>query len=79
MTIGVYGFYTVQMVFGIWEGSLMMSDPAAMAAVHHWYGRLAAIAGTLMAGGFLAYFANLTLTMLRRPVAVPVTVARISE
>ncbi len=70
MTIGVYGFYTIQMVFGIWEGSLMVSDPAAMAAVHHWYGRLAAIAGTMMAGGFVAYFANLTLTMLTRPVPV---------
>jgi cytochrome c oxidase cbb3-type subunit 1 len=75
MTVGVYGFYTIQMVFGIWEGNLMLSDPAALAAVHHWYGRLAAIAGTLMAAGFLAYFCNITLTMLSRPLPV----ARISE
>ena len=75
MTVGVYAFYTVQMVFGIWEGNLMLSDPAGVAAVHHWYGRLVAIAGTLMAGGFLCYFANLTLTMLSRPLPV----ARVSE
>jgi len=75
MTIGVYAFYTIQMVFGIWEGNLMLSDPAGLAAVHHWYGRLVAIAGTLMAGGFLCYFTNLTLTMLSRPLPV----ARVSE
>jgi cytochrome c oxidase cbb3-type subunit 1 len=75
MTVGVYAFYTIQMVFGIWEGNLMLSDPAGVAAVHHWYGRLVAIAGTLMAGGFLCYFANLTLTMLSRPLPV----ARVSE
>ena len=75
MTVGVYAFYTIQMVFGIWEGNLMLSDPAGVAAVHHWYGRLVAIAGTLMAGGFLCYFTNLTLTMLSRPLPV----ARVSE
>ena len=75
MTIGVYAFYTIQMVFGIWEGNLMLSDPAGLAAVHHWYGRLVAIAGTMMAGGFLCYFTNLTLTMLSRTLPV----ARVSE
>ena len=75
MTLGVYGFYTIQMVFGVWEGNLMLSDPAAIPAIHHWYGRSAAIAGTMMAGGFLAYFTNILLTMLSRPLPV----ARISE
>jgi len=70
MTIGVYGFYAVQMTFGVWEGDLMFHDPAAMHAVHHWYGRLVAIAGTIMAAGFVAYFANITLTMLSRPLPV---------
>ena len=46
MTLGVYGFYAVQMVFGIWEGYLMFHDTAAWQAVHHWYGRLVAVAGT---------------------------------
>jgi len=67
MTLGVYGFYAVQMVFGIWEGLLMFDDPAGWHAVHHWYGRLVAVAGTVMAAGFLAYFANIALTMLSRP------------
>lgn len=75
MTVGVYGFYAIQMIFGIWEGNLLLTDPSAIAAVHHWYGRWVAIAGTMMAGGFLAYFANITLTMLSRPLPV----ARISE
>ena len=66
MTLGVYGFYAVQMVFGIWEGYLMFRDAAAMQAVHHWYGRFVAVAGTVMAAGFMAYFANVALTLLSR-------------
>lgn len=69
-TLGVYGFYTAQMVFGIWEGNLMFHDPAAFHALHHWYGRLVAGAGTTMAAGFLAYFLNVSLTMLIRPAPV---------
>jgi len=75
MTLGVYGFYTVQMVFGIWEGNLMLHDPAALHAAHHWYGRLVATAATVMAAGLFTYFANIGLTMLSRPMAV----ARVSE
>lgn len=75
MTIGVYGFYAVQMVFGISEGLLMFDDPAGWHALHHWYGRLVAIAGTVMAAGFLAYFANIALTMLSRPL----TAVRVNE
>ena len=74
-TLGVYGFYSMQMLFGIWEGTLMFHDPAAAQALHHWYGRLVAIAGTVMASGFLAYFANIVLTMLYRPLPV----ARVCE
>jgi len=64
MTLGVFSFYTVQMTFGIWEGRLMFGDPAAWHAVHHWYGRVVAGAATVMAAGFMAYFANVALTML---------------
>ena len=66
MTLGVFSFYAVQMLFGIWEGHLMFRDPAAWHAVHHWYGRLVAVAATIMAAGFMAYFANVALTMLSR-------------
>ncbi len=44
----------------------MFRDPAAWHAVHHWYGRLVAVAATVMAAGFMAYFANVALTMLSR-------------
>ena len=63
MTVGVFGFYAVQMTFGLWEGYLLHHDPAAIPAVHHGYGPSVAIAGTTMAAGFLAYFVNLALTM----------------
>jgi cbb3-type cytochrome oxidase subunit 1 len=66
LTIGVYSFYTTQMVFGSWEGYLLFRDPAAMHVVHHWYGGLVAIAGTIMAAGFLTYFANVVFSMLER-------------
>lgn len=75
MTLGVYGFYIVQMVFGIWEGNLLLHDPAASHALHHWYGRLVSIAATVMAAGLFAYFANIALTMLSRPLPV----ARVCE
>jgi cytochrome c oxidase cbb3-type subunit 1 len=63
-TLGVFGFYVLEMGFGIWEGYLTFHDPTAVRAVHHWYGGLIAIAGTVMAVGFTAYFANVALTML---------------
>ncbi len=72
MTIGVFSFYTVQMVFGIWEGYLMFHDPEAVEAVHHWYGRLVAVGGTVMACGFVCYFVNVALTLTARaPAAEP--------
>jgi cytochrome c oxidase cbb3-type subunit 1 len=65
MTLGVYGFYTIQMVFGNWEGYLMLHDsPSAMIAAHHLYGPIVAVAGTCMAVGFFVYFANVVLTLL---------------
>jgi len=72
MTFGVFSFYAVQMVFGIWEGNLMFHDQVAWHALHRWYGRLVAVGGTVMAAGFVAYFANVALTLLSRaPVAEP--------
>lgn len=64
MTCGVFGFYATQMVFGFWEGYLMLHDRQAMGAVHHWYGPIVAIAGTCMAVGFMVYFLNVVLTLL---------------
>ena len=70
MTFGVYGFYIAQMVFGIWEGNLLLHDPTGIPAIHHWYGKVVAVTGTVMAAGFLVYFVNIALTMLYRPLPV---------
>lgn len=64
MALGVYSFYMTQMVFGSWEGYLMLHDRGAMTAVHRWYGPIVAIAGTCMAVGFMVYFSNVLLTLL---------------
>lgn len=64
--IGVYSFYTAQMVFGSWEGYLMLHDRVAMTAAHHWYGPVVALAGTCMAVGFMVYFCNIVLTLFSR-------------
>jgi cytochrome c oxidase cbb3-type subunit 1 len=66
MTLGVFSFYAVLMVFGIWEGNLMFQDRVALTAVHRWYGTLVAVASTVMAAGFMVYFANVALTILSR-------------
>jgi cytochrome c oxidase cbb3-type subunit 1 len=63
--VGAYGFYGIQMLFGIWEGILMHSDPGQIAAVHHYYGHSVALAGTTMAVGFFCYFINILLTLTR--------------
>ncbi|MDE2342518.1 MAG: cbb3-type cytochrome c oxidase subunit I [Betaproteobacteria bacterium] len=64
MAVGVYSFYATQMVFGSWEGYLMLHDRVAMTAAHRWYGPIVAIAGTCMAVGFMVYFSNVLLTLL---------------
>ena len=63
---GAYGFYVVQMVFGIWEGILLATGPEARAAVHHYYGPCVAVCGTIMAVGFVAYLCNVALTLRGR-------------
>lgn len=65
---GAYLFYGIQMVFGIWEGMLMHSDPSQIAGVHHYYGHSVAVAGTTMAIGFFCYLINILMTFLRSPV-----------
>lgn len=64
VAIGVYSFYILQMIFGIWEGLLLHSDPHKIPAVHHYYGPLMAMSGTTMLIGFSTYFANVILTVL---------------
>lgn len=63
VTIGVYSFYILQMVFGIWEGMLLHSNAQEIPDVHRWYGPAMAISGTTMAIGFCTYLANVILTV----------------
>lgn len=62
-TLGVCGFYTTLMVFGIWEGNLSLTNPGAVAAVHSYYPPVIALVSTAMGIGFWCYFANIFLTM----------------
>lgn len=62
--IGVFYFYIAQMVFGIWEGTLLLDDKTqALAEVHHFYGPIIAGAGIVMAMGFCIYLVNIILSL----------------
>ena len=63
VSIGVYSFYIIQMVFGIWEGMLLHSNAQDIPSVHQFYGPTMAISGTTMAIGFCTYLANVVLTI----------------
>lgn len=67
VSIGVYSFYIIQMIFGIWEGLLLHTKPEEIASVHHYYGPAMALSGTTMLVGFSAFFANVLLTVLVSP------------
>jgi cbb3-type cytochrome oxidase subunit 1 len=63
VSIGVYSFYIIQLVFGIWEGLLLHTNPQEIASVHRFYGPVMAISGTTMLVGFCTYLANVLLTV----------------
>ncbi len=60
--LGVCGFYSTLMVFGIWEGYLLLNDPGRMDAVHEYYKPLIAIVSTVMGMGFWIFFFNVFAT-----------------
>jgi cytochrome c oxidase cbb3-type subunit 1 len=64
---GVYYFYTAQMIFGVWEGLLLTSNPAGIPAVHKFYGPIIASSGMIMEVGFLIYMLNIILTVRSAP------------
>jgi cytochrome c oxidase cbb3-type subunit 1 len=64
VSIGVYSFYIIQMVFGIWEGILLHYNAQSISTVHRFYGPVMAACGTTMAVGFCTFFANVVLTVL---------------
>ena len=62
-TLGVSGFYSLHVVFGIWEGFLLLSDASAeMARVHRYYGPIISVVASIMALGFYFYTINVVLT-----------------
>jgi cbb3-type cytochrome oxidase subunit 1 len=63
VSIGVYSFYIIQMVFGIWEGLLLHSSSQDIPAVHRFYGPVIAISSTTMLVGFSTFLANVLLTV----------------
>jgi cytochrome c oxidase cbb3-type subunit 1 len=65
-TIGIAGFYSTLMIFGILEGQALLANPHsddAVQAIHHYYGPTISIVATIMGVGFWVYFANLFLTV----------------
>lgn len=62
-TLGVTAFYTTLMVFGIWEGYLLLNHPEAVAPIHNLYPPFIATAATVMGIGFWVYFANIFMTV----------------
>ncbi len=65
-TVGIAGFYSTLMIFGILEGQALLANPHsddAVQAIHQYYGPTISIVATIMGVGFWVYFANLFLTM----------------
>ena len=64
--IGIIGFYSTLMTFGIWEGNLLLAgETERMAEVHKIYSRTIAIVSTGMGMGFWVYFINIFVTYRR--------------
>lgn len=61
--IGLIGFYSTLVGFGIWEGTLLLEgNTVEMERVHHLYRPVIAIVATVMGMGFWIFFANVFLT-----------------
>lgn len=62
VSIGVTGFYTTLMVFGIIEGNALLTDPASVPDIHRYYGPVISVVSTVMGIGFWLYFTNIFFT-----------------
>lgn len=60
--IGISGFYSTLMIFGILEGRALLEDPNTVDNVHRYYGPVIATVSSIMGIGFWVYFANIFLT-----------------
>lgn len=63
-TLGVCGFYSTLLFFGIWEGRLLLAG-GDIESAHVYYGPIISVVATVMGMGFWLYFANLFMTARR--------------
>ncbi len=61
-SLGIAGFYSTLMTFGILEGIALLEDPDSVDNIHRFYGPTIATVSTIMGIGFWVYFANIFLT-----------------
>lgn len=65
-TLGIAGFYSTLMIFGILEGQALLSNiPGKVEEIHRYYGPMISIVASIMGIGFWVYFANIFLTFGR--------------
>lgn len=63
-TLGIAGFYCTMIIFGTWEGELLLASRTADAAhVHRYYGYVISLVSTVMGMGFWIFFANIFMTL----------------
>ncbi|MBL1277239.1 MAG: cbb3-type cytochrome c oxidase subunit I [Ectothiorhodospiraceae bacterium] len=62
-SLGITGFYSTLMGFGIMEGLALLEDPDLVDDIHRFYGPTIGIVSTIMGIGFWVYFANIFLTV----------------
>jgi cytochrome c oxidase cbb3-type subunit 1 len=62
-SLGIAGFYSSLMVFGILEGQALLGGiPGKVDEIHRYYGPTISVVSTIMGIGFWVYFANIYLT-----------------
>jgi len=67
--IGIAGFYSTLLTFGILEGKAMLANPHtddAVQAIHRFYGPIIGSVSTVMGVGFWVYFINVFLTIKKK-------------
>ena len=62
-SLGIAGFYSTLMTFGILEGRALLEDPNLVDSIHRFYGPTIGTVSTIMGIGFWVYFANIFLTV----------------
>ena len=64
---GISSFYSTLMIFGIWEGVLLLNNSPSMEAVHRVYTYLASISASVMGIGIWLFLANVGITIRKMP------------